>query len=261
MSKQNVLVCFPYAGGNKSSFDIVKKHLSKGVRIIPMNYSSSELKLYHFFKALLENLEIQLKELEGKITFFGHSIGAIIAYELAILCGNRLNIHKLVVSACKPPELLVKSTIFSSGDNAFENIVRLGGLPTVVLNNPTRLKKEKYKIINDLRILSHYERVIYPRVNCEIHALSAKKDFLASEDDMKLWINYTNKKFRENTFATNHIGHYVLVNLIWDNIRSGGRVVCVSSAGHHNSPIRWDDIQFIRGYDKWVAYAQSKTGS
>lgn len=56
----------------------------------------------------------------------------------------------------------------------------------------------------------------------------------------------------ESQFATNHIGHYVLVNLIWNNIRSGGRVVCVSSAGHHNSPIRWDDIQFSTGYDKWL---------
>jgi NAD(P)-dependent dehydrogenase (short-subunit alcohol dehydrogenase family) len=65
----------------------------------------------------------------------------------------------------------------------------------------------------------------------------------------------------ESHFATNHIGHYVLVNLIWNNIRSGGRVVCVSSAGHHNSPIRWDDIQFSTGYDKWLAYGQSKTAN
>ncbi|WP_340615315.1 oxidoreductase [Xenorhabdus thailandensis] len=65
----------------------------------------------------------------------------------------------------------------------------------------------------------------------------------------------------ESQFATNHIGHYILVNLIWNNIRSGGRIVCVSSAGHHNSPIRWDDIQFTSGYDKWVAYAQSKTAN
>ncbi|MEX0445837.1 SDR family NAD(P)-dependent oxidoreductase [Xenorhabdus sp. SGI246] len=65
----------------------------------------------------------------------------------------------------------------------------------------------------------------------------------------------------ESQFATNHVGHYVLVNLIWHNIRSGGRVVCVSSAGHHNSPIRWNDIQFTTGYDKWLAYGQSKTAN
>lgn len=32
----------------------------------------------------------------------------------------------------------------------------------------------------------------------------------------------------------------------------------VSSAGHQLSPIRWDDIHFDRGYDRSLAYAQSK---
>jgi NAD(P)-dependent dehydrogenase (short-subunit alcohol dehydrogenase family) len=65
----------------------------------------------------------------------------------------------------------------------------------------------------------------------------------------------------EVQFATNHLGHYALVNLIWGNISSGARVVCVSSAGHHLSPIRWDDINFESGYDKWLAYGQSKTAN
>lgn len=65
----------------------------------------------------------------------------------------------------------------------------------------------------------------------------------------------------EIQFATNHLGHYALVNLIWPNINSGARVVCVSSAGHHLSPIRWDDIHFESGYDKWLAYGQSKTAN
>jgi len=66
----------------------------------------------------------------------------------------------------------------------------------------------------------------------------------------------------ESQFATNHIGHYVLTNLIWDSLNDGARVVCVSSAGHHISPIRWDDIHFEKEpYDKWVAYGQSKTAN
>ena len=40
---------------------------------------------------------------------------------------------------------------------------------------------------------------------------------------------------------------------------AGGRVVAVSSGGHRRTGIRWDDIQFERGYDKWLAYGQSKT--
>lgn len=66
----------------------------------------------------------------------------------------------------------------------------------------------------------------------------------------------------ELQFATNHIGHYVLTNLIWNTLNPGGRIVCVSSAGHHLSPIRWHDIHFEKeAYDKWVAYGQSKTAN
>lgn len=38
-------------------------------------------------------------------------------------------------------------------------------------------------------------------------------------------------------------------------------MVAVSSAGHHQSGMRWDDVQFTRGYDKWLAYGQSKTAN
>lgn len=65
----------------------------------------------------------------------------------------------------------------------------------------------------------------------------------------------------EAQFATNHLGHFALTNRLWPALRGGARVISVSSAGHHNSPIRWDDIQFAHGYDKWLAYGQSKTAN
>ncbi|GAA3731510.1 SDR family NAD(P)-dependent oxidoreductase [Salinactinospora qingdaonensis] len=66
----------------------------------------------------------------------------------------------------------------------------------------------------------------------------------------------------ESQFATNHLGHYALVNLLWPALEPGGaRVVAVSSAGHHLSGIRWDDVHFERGYDKWLAYGQAKTAN
>jgi len=65
----------------------------------------------------------------------------------------------------------------------------------------------------------------------------------------------------EAQFATNHLGHFALVNRLWPAIAPGARVVAVSSRGHHFSGIRWDDIHFERGYDKWQAYGQSKTAN
>ncbi|MEV6874529.1 SDR family NAD(P)-dependent oxidoreductase [Amycolatopsis sp. NPDC051128] len=65
----------------------------------------------------------------------------------------------------------------------------------------------------------------------------------------------------EAHFAVNHLGHHALVNLLWPALRPGGRVVTVSSAGHQLSGIRWDDVHFERGYDRWLAYAQAKTAN
>jgi NAD(P)-dependent dehydrogenase (short-subunit alcohol dehydrogenase family) len=66
----------------------------------------------------------------------------------------------------------------------------------------------------------------------------------------------------EAQFATNHLGHFALVNRLWPAIvRGQGRVVSVSSRGHHRSAIRWDDVQFEDGYDKWRAYGQAKTAN
>jgi NAD(P)-dependent dehydrogenase (short-subunit alcohol dehydrogenase family) len=66
----------------------------------------------------------------------------------------------------------------------------------------------------------------------------------------------------EAQFATNHLGHFALVNRIWPLLADGGaRVVSVSSRGHQRSGIRWDDIDFRTGYDKWEAYGQAKTAN
>ncbi|MGV9993779.1 SDR family NAD(P)-dependent oxidoreductase [Streptomyces sp. NPDC003374] len=66
----------------------------------------------------------------------------------------------------------------------------------------------------------------------------------------------------EAQFATNHLGHFALVNRLWPAIEPGGaRVVSVSSRGHHISGVRWDDVHWKRGYDKWAAYGQAKTAN
>jgi NAD(P)-dependent dehydrogenase (short-subunit alcohol dehydrogenase family) len=65
----------------------------------------------------------------------------------------------------------------------------------------------------------------------------------------------------EAQFATNHLGHFALVNRLWPALNPGARIVSVSSRGHHFSGIRWDDVAFERGYDKWLAYGQAKTAN
>ncbi len=65
----------------------------------------------------------------------------------------------------------------------------------------------------------------------------------------------------EAQLATNHLGHFALVNRLWPLLAGGARVVAVSSGAHGITDIRWDDLHFSGGYDKWQAYGQSKTAN
>ncbi|MCQ4209948.1 SDR family NAD(P)-dependent oxidoreductase [Streptomyces longispororuber] len=65
-------------------------------------------------------------------------------------------------------------------------------------------------------------------------------------------------------FATNHLGHFALATGLHGALAADGhaRVVAVSSTGHQQSPIVWDDVNFaFRRYDPWLAYGQSKTAN
>jgi NAD(P)-dependent dehydrogenase (short-subunit alcohol dehydrogenase family) len=51
----------------------------------------------------------------------------------------------------------------------------------------------------------------------------------------------------ELQFATNHIGHFLLTNLLMPKIRNAGpgtRIVNVSSSGHRFNDVRFDDVGF-----------------
>jgi NAD(P)-dependent dehydrogenase (short-subunit alcohol dehydrogenase family) len=66
----------------------------------------------------------------------------------------------------------------------------------------------------------------------------------------------------ETQFGTNHLGHFVFVNRIALLIRTGGRLVNLSSSGHRFANVDLDDPNFERTpYDPFVAYGRSKTAN
>ncbi|MGB6774007.1 MAG: hypothetical protein WBE45_06485 [Terriglobales bacterium] len=66
----------------------------------------------------------------------------------------------------------------------------------------------------------------------------------------------------ETQFGTNHLGHFVMVNRIAALIRTGGRLINVSSAGHRRSNVDLEDPNFEHTpYEPFVAYGRSKTAN
>lgn len=64
----------------------------------------------------------------------------------------------------------------------------------------------------------------------------------------------------EMTFALNHLGYFLLTNLLLDTLKTStpARIVNVSSYGHARGKINFDDLQFRQKYNGMQAYRQSK---
>ncbi|MFZ9595641.1 MAG: SDR family oxidoreductase [Bdellovibrionia bacterium] len=65
----------------------------------------------------------------------------------------------------------------------------------------------------------------------------------------------------ELQFFTNHIGHFLLVTRLLDQLSPAARVVMLSSRAHENAPaggIQFDNLSGQKGYQAWSAYGQSK---
>lgn len=68
----------------------------------------------------------------------------------------------------------------------------------------------------------------------------------------------------ETQFGTNHVGHFLLTNLLMPLIEKGERprIVNLSSRGHHFDQVHFDDPNYeTREYEKWTGYGQSKTAN
>jgi NAD(P)-dependent dehydrogenase (short-subunit alcohol dehydrogenase family) len=70
----------------------------------------------------------------------------------------------------------------------------------------------------------------------------------------------------ESQFGCNHIGHFLLTNLLMPKILlagKGSRIVNLTSVSHQTHEMRLDDYNFDNGkaYDPWLAYGQSKTAN
>lgn len=66
----------------------------------------------------------------------------------------------------------------------------------------------------------------------------------------------------EGQFATNHIGHFLLTNLLLDNIKAAGnaRIINLASIAHKfTRELDLDDINYQKkGYSGWDSYSRSK---
>jgi len=99
------------------------------------------------------------------------------------------------------------------------------------------------------------------RLATEFKAKHDRLDVLLNNAGVLVTSRRTTVDGIEETLAINHLGYFLLTNLLLDVVKASApsRVVNVSSEAHRRAKMHWDDLQFKKGgYSAIRAYGQSK---
>ncbi len=194
------LFCFPYAGGSANLFKDWSHSLPPFIEVIPVEYPGrgvlSHVPPLQQFDHLLDELEKQVKcKISSQFAFFGHSLGALVAYELAQQFKNkyRLEPSVLCLSACPSPDRLGPLSQMGMLDDQdfIERVEKLNGTPEMIL------KEEVFKdfflpiLRADFRLLDHYQPSVQAPLNSSFLLFGGREDQTVKREDIEGWKTFS----------------------------------------------------------------------
>lgn len=196
------LLCFPYAGGTSAIYAKWKRHISKEIELCPIELAGRgkryEAPLYNSLDEVIEDVYNVIKnDIDNDYAFFGHSMGCLIAYELAHKIqklGKDSPSHIFFSGKRAPHTQRVSNDIYLLPDEEFKNeILSLGGTPKEILEH-----KELYELFipilrADFKVNDTYEYVEpESKLDCNITVLNGKEDKITLNEIIG-WKQHTSK--------------------------------------------------------------------
>lgn len=207
------LFCFPYAGGSASAFHAWAEQLPATIELWAIQLAGRENRwqepAYTNMDALLPDLAHALQPaLDRPYAFFGHSLGALLAYELARLLrrqGDGLPTH-LFVSGHRAPHLpRTHKPIHDLPLPAFkEEILRLNGTPAEILENDELMALLLDMLRADFTLAETYTYTAAAPLPCPIVAFGGLEDELAPPAKIQAWARETVDEFSYHLLPGDH---------------------------------------------------------
>jgi medium-chain acyl-[acyl-carrier-protein] hydrolase len=199
------LFCFPYAGGGASVFRDWAGRLPGHVEVCPVQLPGRETRFREpAFTRLAPLVEALAKSLPPKLdrpfAFFGHSMGALVAFELGrrLQRDHGLQPTRLFVSGCAAPQSRAPGkTIHALPTAEFrEELHRLNGTPAAILDNDELMELLLPTLRADCSLCETYTYVAGPILTFPITALGGLGDDTVSRQDLDAWGEQTTGPFR-----------------------------------------------------------------
>jgi medium-chain acyl-[acyl-carrier-protein] hydrolase len=231
-----LLVCLPQAGGGALSFGALQAKFDGDVEVIAIQLPGREQRwdeeaATSVDEVVAEVAPLLLPRLDRPAAIYGHSMGALLGFELARTLGFR---HRwwpraLILAACRPPHLVTPE----EAQAAARDEVLVGALRDEADAADIELDEDLIDELlapmrADARACARYRHHPGPPLPCPVRAWAGRDDRAVTAEHVGDWQRYTSGPFEVECFPGGHGFHRECPDLVAAGIR---RALCIPVAG------------------------------
>ncbi len=232
------LLCLPHVGGSAHAFTPWPLDPLGILKLCPVELAGRGRRFadvpHRCFRTLIPVLAGELRcYLDGPYALFGHSMGALIAFELCRYWRAQaapLPLH-LFVSGCRAPQLLIEREEPAHGAtiDLLARLRRLNGTPAELLENPEFLEAMRPLLTADFQLFDSYRYTLEPPLAIPITAFGGENDPHVDKPGLDGWACHTTAAFESSLYAGDHFflnGHReTLLRCMASALRTGSKGV------------------------------------
>jgi len=207
------LFCFCYAGGNAASYLPWQGKVDSAIEICALQPPGRGARL---FEPPLGTMDVMVSAVSAVVdrmddlpfAFFGHSLGALVAFELAhyrAQRGLRVPVH-LLLSGCLAPGSRSEPKNLHLLDDArlVDELRKYNGTPPEILAHQELMALVLPTIRADFRLASEYRHVPRRRLDMPISVLAGRADDYDSTEQYENWLTETDARGSVHWFDGDH---------------------------------------------------------
>lgn len=206
------LVCLPHAGGSASYYFGLSRELAPDIEVLAVQYPGRQDRhrepLIDNVAELADQISAALGPWAGvPLAFFGHSLGAILAFEVAqrLRTGLGISPRRLFVSGRRAPSRSREESVHLRDDaGLLAELNRLGGTDQRLLKDPELLATILKVGRNDYKMAETYTWTPGEPLDCPVTALVGSSDPKATIEEARAWSDHTTGAFDLRVFPGGH---------------------------------------------------------
>jgi len=219
------LFCFPYAGGSAMVYRSWAEKLPANVEVVGIQLPGrASRRLEQPLSKLSELVALLGPALAGSLNepfaFFGHSMGALVAFEFARLLrreGRALPRHLFISGRSAPQLNRCHAPLYNlPTDELIQEIKQLDGTPREVLEHPELMELMLPILRADFSICDTYEYREAAPLECPISAFGGFQDVDVPRQNLEAWREQTSSIFSLRMLPGNHFFLHTNETLLLD---------------------------------------------